>query len=122
VKLISYRHNGREAYGVVKDGGIVDMSVRMDHSTLKQAIAGLSINEMEKLAAAADPDVSLDAIEYMFPITTPEKIFCIAKYWKTAAPSGRVFSRVSHRASLRTARQSCARQCPNSLITKVKSA
>ena len=82
MKLISYRHQGREAYGVVKDGGIVDMSARMDHPSLKQAIAGLSVGEMEKLAAAADADVSLDAIEYMFPITTPEKIFCIGRNYR----------------------------------------
>jgi 2-keto-4-pentenoate hydratase/2-oxohepta-3-ene-1,7-dioic acid hydratase in catechol pathway len=82
VKLISYRHEGREAYGVVKDGGIVDMSARMDHPSLKQAIAGLSINEMEKLAAGADADVSLNDIEYMFPITTPEKIFCIGRNYR----------------------------------------
>lgn len=82
MKLISYRHKGREAYGVVKDGGIVDMTARMDHPSLKQAIAGLSISEMEKLAAKADPDVSLDAIEYMFPITSPEKIFCIGRNYR----------------------------------------
>ena len=82
MKLISYRHEGREAYGVVKDGGIVDMSARMDHSSLKLAIAGLSINEMEKLAAGADADVSLDDIEYMFPITTPEKIFRIGRNYR----------------------------------------
>ena len=82
MKLISYRHAGREAYGVVKDGGIVDMSKRMDHSSLKQAIAGLSVGQMEKLAAAADADVLLDDIEYMFPITTPEKIFCIGRNYR----------------------------------------
>ena len=68
MKLISYRHAGREAYGVVKDGGIVDMSARLGHATLKQAIAGLSISDMEKLAAMADADVSLDDIDFMFQI------------------------------------------------------
>jgi 2-keto-4-pentenoate hydratase/2-oxohepta-3-ene-1,7-dioic acid hydratase in catechol pathway len=82
MKLISYRHAGREAYGVVKDGGIVDMSARLDHATLKQAIAGLSISEMERLAASADADVSLDDIDYMFPITSPEKIFCIGRNYR----------------------------------------
>jgi 5-carboxymethyl-2-hydroxymuconate isomerase len=82
VRLISYRHNGREAYGVVKGGGIVDMSVRMDHPSLKQAIAGLSVSELERVAATADADVSLEDIEYMFPITTPEKIFCIGRNYR----------------------------------------
>lgn len=82
MKLISYRHGGRESYGVVKDGGIVDMSARLSHPSLKHAIGGLSVSEMEKLASAADPDVALDDIEYMFPITTPEKIFCIGRNYR----------------------------------------
>lgn len=82
MRLISYRHEGREAYGVVKDGGIVDMTPRLDHPDLKHAIAGLSVNEMEKLAAAADPDVGLDEIDYMFPVTSPEKIFCIGRNYR----------------------------------------
>jgi 2-keto-4-pentenoate hydratase/2-oxohepta-3-ene-1,7-dioic acid hydratase in catechol pathway len=56
--------------------------VRIDHPSLKQAIAGLSVGEMEKIAANADADVSLDDIEYMFPITTPEKIFCIGRNYR----------------------------------------
>ena len=82
MKLISYRHNGREAYGVVKDGGVVDMSTRLDHPSLKQAIAGLSVNEMERLASDAFADVALEDVEYMFPITTPEKIFCIGRNYR----------------------------------------
>ena len=58
------------------------MSVRLEHQNLKNAIAGLSINEMEKLAEATDPDVSLDAIEYMFPVTSPEKIFCVGRNYR----------------------------------------
>ena len=82
MKLISYRHKGNEGYGVVKDGGIVDMGARLDHATLKQAIAGLSINEIEKQANLSDPDISLDDIEHMFPITSPEKIFCIGRNYR----------------------------------------
>jgi 2-keto-4-pentenoate hydratase/2-oxohepta-3-ene-1,7-dioic acid hydratase in catechol pathway len=82
MKLISYRHKGRETYGVVKDGGIVDMSTRLDHPSLKQAIAGLSVNEMERLASSASADVALEDVEHMFPITTPEKIFCIGRNYR----------------------------------------
>ena len=68
MQLISYRHNAREAYGVVKDGGIVDMTIRIDHPNLKSAISGLSISEIERLAATASPDISIQEIEFMFPI------------------------------------------------------
>jgi len=82
VKLISYRHNGREAYGVVKDGGIVDMGARLDQPTLKHALAGLAVGEMERLAAGADADVALADVEHMFPVTQPEKIFCIGRNYR----------------------------------------
>ena len=82
MKLVSYRQGGREAFGVVADGGVVDMSVRLDHRDLKSAIAGLSVGEMERLAAGTSPDVSLGEIEYMFPITTPGKIFCVGRNYR----------------------------------------
>lgn len=82
MKLVSYRHGGREAFGVVADGGIVDMSVRLDHRDLKSAVAGLSVGEMERLAAGTAPDVPLGEIEYMFPITTPGKIFCVGRNYR----------------------------------------
>lgn len=82
MKLISYRHGGKESYGVVKDGGIVDMGARLAHPDLKHAIAGLSVGEMERLSASADPDVSLADVEYMFPVTSPEKIFCIGRNYR----------------------------------------
>ena len=82
MQLISYRHNAREAYGVVKDGGIVDMTIRIDHPNLKSAISGLSISEIERLAATASPDISIQEIEFMFPITSPEKIFCVGRNYR----------------------------------------
>ena len=82
MQLISYRHNAREAYGVVKDGGIVDMTVRIDHPDLKSAISGLSISKIEQLASAASPDTSIQEIEFMFPITSPEKIFCVGRNYR----------------------------------------
>ena len=82
MKLVSYRRGTREAYGVVKDGGVVDMSVRLGHASLKDAIAGLAVGEMERLAAAADPDVGLEDVAYMCPITAPEKIFCVGRNYR----------------------------------------
>ncbi len=82
MKLVSYRHGGREAYGVVKGDGVVDMSARLDHPTLKSALSGLAVGEMERLAARADPDVALDAIEHMFPVTAPDAIFCVGRNYR----------------------------------------
>jgi 2-keto-4-pentenoate hydratase/2-oxohepta-3-ene-1,7-dioic acid hydratase in catechol pathway len=84
VKLISFRHGTAEKYGVVKDGGIVDMTARLGESfpTLKSAIAGLALSRLEREAASADPDIALDVAAPMFPITAPDKIFCIGRNYR----------------------------------------
>lgn len=82
MRLVSYRHGGREAFGVVKGGGIVDMGARLDHPTLKSALSGLAVGEMERLAARADADVALDDVEHMFPVTSPDSIFCVGRNYR----------------------------------------
>ncbi len=46
MKLVSYRHQGAERYGVTDGEGIVDISARLGDrfATLKDAIAGLGLN------------------------------------------------------------------------------
>ncbi len=82
MKMISYRHEGKEAYGVVKGEGIVDMTVRMEAQDLKSAISGLELGAIEHIASTASADVSLNDISYMFPITAPEKIFCVGRNYR----------------------------------------
>ena len=55
MKLISYRRRGRESFGVVKDGGIVDMTARLDgaFAALKDAVAGLGLSRIEAAANVA---------------------------------------------------------------------
>ena len=83
MKLISYRREGKEGYGVVRDGGIVDLAARMDDAfpTLQSAIAGLALSRIEGEAGAA-ADFALDEVEIMFPITAPEKILCIGRNYR----------------------------------------
>ena len=83
MKLISYRRRGRESFGVVKDGGIVDMTARLDgaFAALKDAVAGLGLSRIEAAANVA-PDFGLEDVECMFPITAPEKILCIGRNYR----------------------------------------
>ena len=83
MRLISYRREGREGYGVVKDDGIVDLAARMGDAfpTLQSAIAGLALSRIEGEAGAA-ADFALDEVEIMFPITAPEKILCIGRNYR----------------------------------------
>ena len=83
MKLISYRRGGKEGYGVVKDGGIVDLGARIggEFPTLQSAIAGLALSRIEE-EAGAGADFALDEVEFMFPITAPEKILCIGRNYR----------------------------------------
>jgi 5-carboxymethyl-2-hydroxymuconate isomerase len=84
VKLISYRHDGREKYGVVQNGGIVDMTRRIGerYPTLKAAIGGLALPEIARMAKTAGADLALDAVQPMTPITAPEKILCVGRNYR----------------------------------------
>lgn len=83
MKLISFRRNGADGYGVVDGDGIIDMTPRMggDYATLKDAIAGLALGDIEKAASGASTDFSLSDIEYEFPVA-PEKIFCVGRNYR----------------------------------------
>lgn len=83
MKLISYRRAGKEGYGVVGDGGIVDLHPRIggEFPTLQSAIAGLALSRIEDVAGA-EPDFALDEVELMFPVTAPGKILCIGRNYR----------------------------------------
>jgi 2-keto-4-pentenoate hydratase/2-oxohepta-3-ene-1,7-dioic acid hydratase in catechol pathway len=85
VKLISFRHDGKEKYGVVSGDGVVDMSVRSGdrYPTLRDAIAGLALGDIARQADGVSADWALSEIEYMFPITAPEKILCVGRNYRT---------------------------------------
>ena len=84
MKLISYRHQGAEHYGVTDGEGIVDVGARLGDrfATLKDAIAGLGLGEIAAAAEGAATDVALADVEFMFPITRPEKMFCVGRNYK----------------------------------------
>jgi 2-keto-4-pentenoate hydratase/2-oxohepta-3-ene-1,7-dioic acid hydratase in catechol pathway len=88
MKLASYIANGRPAFGRVTDGGMVTLSDRIEGRsiTLKDALAeeGL-LDELLKLAAGAEPDVSLDGLRFLPVITDPGKILCVGINYRSHA-------------------------------------
>jgi 2-keto-4-pentenoate hydratase/2-oxohepta-3-ene-1,7-dioic acid hydratase in catechol pathway len=77
MKLMSYRHGARDSFGVVVDGGVIDMGSRLgpNYRDLRSAIAGNKMIEIAALAASKAPDFSLDEVEYLPVIPNPDKIF-----------------------------------------------
>ncbi len=84
MRLINYRLDGQERYGVVTDGGVVDMSARLGARapTLRDAIAAGCLDEMKSLAAGATADCVLESVEFALPIPQPQKILCAGRNYR----------------------------------------
>jgi 2-keto-4-pentenoate hydratase/2-oxohepta-3-ene-1,7-dioic acid hydratase in catechol pathway len=78
-RLATYTINGKTKYGVVAQGGLIDLSSRFgkDHPTLREVIAAGALTKLADDAAMRTPDDPLDGIIWQPPIPSPEKIICI---------------------------------------------
>lgn len=77
MKLASFTIDGRHAYGIVTDAGIVDLSRRFpDLPTLRNFIAAGGPAQAGPLAGEA-PDHRLEDIRFAPVIPNPDKIICV---------------------------------------------
>jgi len=78
-RLATFAVDGATRYGAVTDRGIVDLSARWarDFPTLREVIAAGALTRLIEDAARHPADHALDAIDWLPPIPTPEKIICI---------------------------------------------
>ena len=78
-RLATFSVNGSIRYGLVTDGGMVDLSARHagDYPTLREVIAAGALTRLAEAAADRPADFPLDAIAWQPPIPAPEKIICI---------------------------------------------
>jgi 2-keto-4-pentenoate hydratase/2-oxohepta-3-ene-1,7-dioic acid hydratase in catechol pathway len=85
MKLLSYRVDGEERYGVLADdgAGIVDARARLGERfpTLRDVIAADALDELQALRSAP-PDHALDAIEFEIPIPNVAKILCAGRNYR----------------------------------------
>jgi 2-keto-4-pentenoate hydratase/2-oxohepta-3-ene-1,7-dioic acid hydratase in catechol pathway len=78
-RLATYTINGKTKYGVVAEGGLIDLSSRFgkEYPTLREVIAAGALTKLADDAAKRMPDDPLDGIIWQPPIPSPEKIICI---------------------------------------------
>ncbi|WP_257169279.1 fumarylacetoacetate hydrolase family protein [Bradyrhizobium sp. SRS-191] len=78
-RLATYSVDGAIRYGLVTDKGLVDLSARLgkDYPTLREVIAAGALPRLIEAGAGQSPDHGLDAITWLPPIPSPEKIICI---------------------------------------------
>jgi 2-keto-4-pentenoate hydratase/2-oxohepta-3-ene-1,7-dioic acid hydratase in catechol pathway len=90
MKLVSYIADGKPAYGVVTGDGVVTLSGRLPHATLRDALAANALDAMRRAAEGARPDRRLADITFLPAMPNPEKILCAGiNYRSHAAETGR---------------------------------
>jgi 2-keto-4-pentenoate hydratase/2-oxohepta-3-ene-1,7-dioic acid hydratase in catechol pathway len=90
MKLASYTAAGRASYGLLADGGLVDLGARLGsrYPTLRAALAGDALAEIAR-TAGTPPDLPLAQATLLPPIPAPDKIVCIGlNYRAHAAEAG----------------------------------
>ncbi len=78
-RLATFSADGATRYGAVVDGGVVDLSARhgKEYPTLREVIAAGALTKLAEQGSKHSPDFALDAITWLPPIPSPEKIICI---------------------------------------------
>ena len=76
MKIATFSHGGRTSYGAVVGDGMVDLALKLSHTSLLDLLRAGALDEA-KVAAGEKPDVALADVTLHPPITAPEKILCI---------------------------------------------
>ena len=84
MKLMSYRHDGRESFGAVVNGGVVDLAARLDgrYGDLGAVLAAGALAEAQAAADGRAAEVALDDVEFRLPVPAPPKIFCVGRNYR----------------------------------------
>ncbi|MBM3620813.1 MAG: fumarylacetoacetate hydrolase family protein [Alphaproteobacteria bacterium] len=87
MKLLSFRAEGRALYGAVVGEGVVDLADRVGdrYPTLRTALAGGALAELDRIARGAPPDYALRDIAYDPVVPAPDKILCVGLNYRTHA-------------------------------------
>ncbi|ATQ30207.1 FAA hydrolase family protein [Rhodococcus ruber] len=79
MKLLTYRVDGKDSFGVVTADGVIDAAALLGGAatSLRELLERDLTGRLAELSAAAAPTYSLDEIEYLPPIPDPAKILCV---------------------------------------------
>ena len=79
MRLASWIYRGREGFGQVVEGGVVDAVPRLDgrYPTLRSVLAAGALGDIRRATEGASADHSFEEITWLPPIPHPEKILCV---------------------------------------------
>jgi 2-keto-4-pentenoate hydratase/2-oxohepta-3-ene-1,7-dioic acid hydratase in catechol pathway len=76
MKLVSFRHVGKETFGIVDGASVIDLGNRGLGSNLREFVANGHLAKALEVPSDAQR-VALDAVEFLPVITDPQKILCV---------------------------------------------
>lgn len=79
MRLLSYLHAGRASYGVVSNGGVVDVAPVAGEvgATLREALERGALGRIADWTSKQRPSGKLDSIAFLPVVPDPRKIICI---------------------------------------------
>lgn len=77
MRLLTFIKDGHPRAGAERDGGIIDLSRRMDVAGVRDLLASGRLAEAEALAGEASADYPMDEVTLDLPVTDPGMIYCI---------------------------------------------
>ena len=85
MRLASFTAQTRPSYGMVVDGGIVDLGMRLGdrYPDLRSVLAAGAIEDAANIAEQRAPDLGLDEVIWLPTIPNPDKIFCAGVNYKS---------------------------------------
>jgi 2-keto-4-pentenoate hydratase/2-oxohepta-3-ene-1,7-dioic acid hydratase in catechol pathway len=83
MRLASYSLHGRPSFGVVVGEGIIDLRPRLHRfASLVEVFRAQALDQARAAADGVRPDVRLDEVELLPPLSAPEKILCVGVNYK----------------------------------------
>jgi 2-keto-4-pentenoate hydratase/2-oxohepta-3-ene-1,7-dioic acid hydratase in catechol pathway len=84
MKLVSFVAENGPGYGVVKDGGVIDLRRRFGDRLprLRDLLSAGALPEAERVAREAAPDFPLEGLQLAPVIPDPDKIICVGMNYR----------------------------------------
>jgi 5-carboxymethyl-2-hydroxymuconate isomerase len=87
MKLVSFRHGGRDKFGVALKDGIVDLTTTMFFGErmmrdLREVLAADAVDELRKAAKGAKPELGFSDVAFLMPVPRPARVLCVGRNYR----------------------------------------
>ena len=100
MKLVSFRHGGREGFGVLEGERVIDLTAAFFFETryanLREVLAANAVGELKAAARGSEPDLGLSDIDLLLPIPSPGKIILVGQNYYADADAKVAGARPDH--------------------------